>query len=78
MSKELLDLHMEQDKQRFDAIDKQLTAGDVRMASIDAKLDELIASANKQKGFIAGVSMAFSLLATTVVGLCVYIWQQFK
>ena len=48
------------------------------MASIDAKLDALIASANKQKGFIAGVSMAFSLLATTVVGLIVYIWNSLR
>lgn len=62
MSKEMLELHMEQDKERFD--------------KIEAKLDVLIESANKQKGFIAGVSMAFSLLATTVVGLIVYIWQR--
>lgn len=78
MSKELLDLHMQQDKERFDAIDKQLTAGDVRMASIDGKLDALIASANKQKGFIAGVSMAFSLLASMVIGLVVYIWNSLR
>lgn len=62
MSKELLELHMEQDKERFD--------------KIEAKLDVLIANQHKQKGFIAGVSMAFSLLATTVIGLVVYIWQK--
>jgi F0F1-type ATP synthase assembly protein I len=78
VSKELLDLHMEQDKQRFDSIDKQLHEGDERMKSIDTKLDALIASANKQKGFIAGVSMAFSLLASTVIGLVIYIWNSLR
>ena len=63
MSDAMLKLHMEQDKERFD--------------SIEAKLDLLIAAHNKQRGFIAGVSTAFSLLATTVVGLVVYIWQRF-
>lgn len=76
MSNELLELHFEQDNQRFESIEKKLTAGDVRMASIDAKLDVLIASANKQKGYLAGISTGFSLLATTVVGLVVYIWQR--
>lgn len=62
MSKELLELHMEQDKERFD--------------KIEAKLDVLIEANSKQRGFIAGVSMAFSLLATTIIGLIVYIWQK--
>jgi hypothetical protein len=62
VSDKLLELHMEQDKERFD--------------KIDAKLDALIENSNKQKGFVAGVSMAFSLLATTIIGLIVYIWQK--
>ena len=65
---ELLKLHFEQDDRRFEA-------GEKRMNSIEGKLDVLIAAANKQKGFIAGVSAAFSLLATTIIGLVVYIWQ---
>lgn len=75
MSKELLELHMQQDTQRFDSIDKKLDNGQTRMNSMDAKLDVLIAAQNKQRGFIAGVSMAFSLLAATVVGLVLYIWR---
>ena len=63
MNDEMLKLHMEQDKERFDAI--------------DAKLDKLLEAHNKQRGFIAGFSAAFSVLATTVVGLVVYIWQRF-
>ena len=57
-----LERHETEDKERFD--------------KIEAKLDVLIANQNKQRGFIAGVSMAFSLLATTVIGLVVYIWQR--
>lgn len=78
MSNDLLNLHMQQDQDRFDRIDKQLEAGDARMKNIDEKLNVLIATANKQKGFLAGVSMAFSLLATTVAGLIVYIWQRWS
>ena len=55
-----MERHEAEDKERFD--------------KIDAKLDALIAAQNKQKGFIAGFSAAFSLLVTTVVGLIVYIW----
>lgn len=62
MSDEMLKLHMEQDKERFD--------------SIDAKLDMLIEAHNKQRGFIAGFSAAFSVLAATVVALAGYIWKQ--
>ena len=62
MSEKLLELHMEQDKERFD--------------KLEAKLDVLIEAHSKQRGFIAGVSAAFSLLATTIVGLIVYIWQR--
>lgn len=58
----LFELHMQQDKERFD--------------KIDAKLDALIEANNKQRGFIAGFSAAFSVLATSVVGLIVYIWQR--
>lgn len=62
MTKELLELHMEQDKERFD--------------KIEAKLDLLIDAHAKQRGFIAGFSAAFSVLATSVIGLIVYIWQR--
>lgn len=62
MSKDMLELHMQQDKERFD--------------KIEAKIDLLIAAHSNQKGFIAGFSAAFSLLITTVVGLAVYIWQK--
>lgn len=65
---DMLKLHFEQDDKRFEA-------GEKRFNSIEGKLDLLIANANKQRGFIAGVSAAFSLLATTIVGLVVYIWQ---
>ncbi len=82
MSDELLGLHMEQDKERFDAIDRQLALAKnealKRMDSIDGKLDELIAAQNKQKGFISGVSMAFSMLAATIVSLIVYIWNSLR
>ena len=61
-SDRLLELHMQQDKERFD--------------SIDEKLDTLIAAHNKQRGFIAGFSAAFSVLAATVVALAGYIWKQ--
>jgi hypothetical protein len=66
---DLLKLHMEQDQQRFESIETRFTG-------IDTKLDVLIANQNKQKGFIAGVSMAFSLLASAVIGLGLYIWRQ--
>lgn len=62
MNDKLLELHMEQDKQRFD--------------SIEGKLDVLIEAHAKQRGFLAGFSMAFSVLATSIVGLIVYIWQR--
>lgn len=65
---ELLKLHMEQDQQRFESIETRFTG-------IDTKLDVLIANQNKQKGFIAGVSMAFSLLASALIGLAVYVWR---
>lgn len=58
---ELLKQHFDQDDKRFD--------------KIDAKLDMLIAVQNKQKGFIAGFSAAYSLLAATVIGLVLYIWR---
>lgn len=58
----LLELHMEQDKERFDAI--------------EAKLDVLIEAHAKQRGFIAGFSAAFSVLAASLVSLIVYIWQK--
>lgn len=61
-TEKLLELHMQQDKERFD--------------SIDAKLDSLIAAQNKQRGFIAGFSAAFSVLATMLVSLVVYVWQK--
>jgi len=59
---ELLKLHFEHDDKRF--------------AAIEQKLDVLIEAQNKQRGFIAGFSAAFSLLVTTVIGLVVYIWQR--
>lgn len=62
VDEKLLEMHMQQDKERFDAI--------------DTKLDALIEAHNKQKGFVAGFSAAFSLLVTTLVGLLVYIWQK--
>lgn len=62
MSEKLLELHMQQDKERFD--------------KIEAKLDVLIEAHSKQRGFIAGVSASFSLLGAAVVGLVLYIWQK--
>lgn len=61
-TEKLLELHMEQDKERFDAI--------------EAKLDVLIESHNKQRGFVAGFAAAFTLLWTALVGLAVYVWQR--
>lgn len=59
---ELLKLHFEHDDKRFD--------------EINTKLDALLEAHNRQRGFIAGFSAAFSLLVTTVIGLIVYIWQR--
>lgn len=59
---ELLKLHFEHDDKRFD--------------EINGKLDLLLESHNKQRGFVAGFSAAFSLLATSVIGLGIYIWQK--
>lgn len=67
----MLTHHMEQDEKRFDNIDERFNA-------LDHKLDVLIEAHNKQKGFIAGFSAAFSLLASMVVALAVYIWQNFR
>lgn len=47
----------------------------IRFDKIDAKLDALILAQSKQKGFIAGFSAAYSLLAASVVGLILYIWN---
>ena len=57
----ILELHMEQDQKQFD--------------QINAKLDTLIKANEKQRGFIAGFSAAFSLLVSAVVGLVIYIWN---
>jgi putative heme iron utilization protein len=62
VSDKLLELHMEQDKERFD--------------KIDAKLDALIENQNKQRGFVAGFSAACSILVTSLIGLVIYIWQK--
>lgn len=62
MNEELLKQHMENDKEQFDAINR--------------KLDMLLEAHHKQKGFIAGFSAAFTLLAATVVGLVAYVWRQ--
>lgn len=64
MNDRLLELHMEQDKERFDAI--------------DAKLDALLEAHAKQKGFVAGFSAAFSVLGAGLVALVVYIWQNLR
>jgi len=58
----LFEIHMEQDKERFD--------------SIETKLDTLIEAQNKQRGFITGFAFAFSVLATAIAGLITYIWQK--
>lgn len=55
-------------EQRMDDIER-------RLGNIEGDLKTVVESMAKQRGFIAGVSVAFSLLATTIVGLVVYIWN---
>lgn len=58
----MFEQHARDDKEQFDEINK--------------KLDMLIEAHNKQKGFIAGFSAAFSMLIATVIGLVIYVWRQ--
>jgi len=66
---ELLKLHFKQDDERFAALD-------AKIAAIDAKIDMLLEAHHKQRGFLAGFSMAFTLLASAVAGLVAYVWKQ--
>ena len=66
---ELLKLHIKQDDERFAALD-------AKIAAIDAKIDMLLEAHHKQRGFLAGFSMAFTLLASAVAGLVAYVWRQ--
>lgn len=67
----MLAMHIEQDELRF-------SQGEKKFDEINSKLDMLIEAHNKQRGFIAGVSMAFSILASAVVGLAIYIWNNLR
>jgi hypothetical protein len=60
-TEKLLELHIENDKEQF--------------AMINVKLDALLEANAKQRGFLAGFSAAFSLLASAVIGLGLYIWN---
>lgn len=65
---DLLEMHFAQDKEQFESINKKFEA-------IDTKLDRLIEAHHKQRGFIAGFSMAFSLLAASVMAMAAYVWR---
>lgn len=63
--------------------DVQFAAGATRMEAIEkrldkmeVKLDVITESMAKQRGFIAGVSMAFTLLFGAIASLAAYIWQK--
>lgn len=60
---------------RLAVIEQQLADGKEKMNSMETKIDGLADTMSKQRGFIAGFSAAFSMLATALIGLVVYIWQ---
>jgi hypothetical protein len=48
-----------------------------RIDHLTADVSEIKTTLAKQKGFIAGFSMAFTLLWGMLIGLVVYIWQTY-
>jgi hypothetical protein len=57
-------------EQRFEDIER-------RLGSIETKLDSVIETQLKQRGFIAGFSAACSVLIAAIVALVTYIWRQY-
>jgi len=51
---------------------------EARLDRLDAKLDQVNERLAKQGGFVAGFASAFTLLASAVVGLVVYIWNHMR
>ena len=63
--------HSAQDKENFERISDELKEIRTEVKGISEVLQ-------KQRGFIAGFSSAFTLLVTMLVGLVVYIWNNMR
>lgn len=61
-----------------EAQEARLDRLETRLDKLDAKLDELNERLAKQGGFVAGFASAFTLLASAVIGLAVYIWNHLR
>jgi F0F1-type ATP synthase assembly protein I len=59
------------DQGRLDRIDE-------RLDKLDTKLDALSERMASQRGYVAGFASAFTFLASTVVGLVIYIWKHLQ
>jgi hypothetical protein len=64
---------------------EQLAEHEARLDHIEARFTDLHRDVRetrdavvKQRGFLAGASMAFSMLGSALVGLCIYIWNYLR
>lgn len=67
----LLEQHTKQDAENFSELREE-------MRGVREDLGEVKLALEKQRGFIAGFSAAFSLLVSAVIALGAYIWNNLR
>ena len=67
----LLEQHTKQDAENFTELRDEMKA-------VRSDVGEIKLALEKQRGFIAGFSAAFSLLVSAIVALGAYIWNNMR